>query len=657
MAKPATTLDTLIDEFGTLLRTASGDDDLSQRDSDLRELATRLVNLSIKARMPEQELIGRLALSLSLAHDGGREQTAAVIGRAIRYVQDAVHTCANESGSMMREAHLLTYLQPISRASSSDRPLTDRLTSIAELVAKAMSEDACTIFLHDEATHTLALRAAWGMDPATVGAVTLRVGTGIAGQSALKQRTIIASDARSHRHFLNHPGLGDEQFTSQVSTPMLVDGPRRLVGVLSVHALHKRHPAAYEREFLESVAGLLSVSIDNERRSSQTDEELQRKITELATLQRVSRMVASTLDLSEVLKLITEQAVELINAEAAAIFRLPPDQPASEVPRPTIEYRIGRMRSHEDESSRDVVVRDVLQSGVARTRDITYVDGISSVFCLPLNTARETVGALCFRLRHGTALDEEQLGLLQAFGDAAALAIDNARLYQEAIKGIQTQSALVQEMHHRVRNNLQTVAALLSLQLRSEEDAPWTHELREAIGRIQSIAAVHDIMSDESRLAGTTVDVIARMVAEDAHSTLIPPGLQITFDIPKSTLTVPSRQATIIALLINELAANAIHHGFAERSQGRITITAKREHGTAIIEVANDGVHIPDGFNPAESNGLGMRITQRLVTSDLRGSFAITATEEGTLATIRFPIVADDAEEAARGYASDAAGC
>ncbi len=646
MAEHAPTLDSLIAKLLTSAHSGDPGDDPRPQDPACRELMTQIASSAILINLPADELIGRLALAIQ-AEAQGPSLHAGTVGRMILQLREALDACAETPGCADREAHLLTHLRPICRDMTLEQPLAVRLATIAERIARSMSVDACTIFLHDEATKALALRGAWGMDPATVGAVTLRVGAGIAGQAALGQRTIVAADARAHRHFLDHPGLGDEQFTTQVSTPMIVTGPERLVGVLSIHSLDGRHTAAYEMDFLESVASLLAVTIDTERRSTQTDEELQRKITELATLQRVSRVVASTLNLSEVLKLITEQAVELINAEAAAIFRLPADQTNAGDTLPTIEYRVGSLREHEDESSRNMVVRDVLQSGVARTRDISYVDGTSSVFCLPLNTARETVGALCFRLRLGTSLDEEQLGLLQAFGDAAAIAIDNAGLYQEAITSIQTQSALVQEMHHRVRNNLQTVAALLSLQLRSDEEAPWSHELREAVSRIQSIAAVHDIMSDASRLAGTTVDVIASLVAEDAHSTLVPPGLNITFDIPASTLTVPSRQATIIALLINELTANAIHHGFAGRDRGRITITGIQDHGTATIQVINDGVRIAKGFKPAESSGLGMRITQRLVTSDLRGTFSIRPTETGTIATIRFPVVEDEIEEPA----------
>lgn len=512
------------------------------------------------------------------------------------------------------------------------------LNALMQQVTEALEVDATTLFLKDEATEVLVLRAASGLETGTYEGWALRLGRGISGRAAQRQQSINAADAPGHPDFHDHSSLTDELFSSQLSTPLLVHQTRHLVGVINVHTRAPRLFTREEVEFLETVASVLAISVHSFRQSSRTDERLQQKVSELATLQRVSRVIASTLDLSEVLKLIAEQAFELVQAEAAAIFRLSYDQPETGVPHPSVEYRIGPPRSHRNEAVRDAIVADVLRTGVGRSVDISYEDGISNVFCLPLNTARETVGALCFRLRHGTTLNDETLGLLQAFGDAAAIAIENARLYQDAIRSIETQSALVQEMHHRVRNNLQTVAALLSLQLRSEQDASWSFELREAVTRIQAIAGVHDLLSDESRLGGTTVDVIARMVAEDAHSTLIPPGLSIRFNIPESELIIPSRQATIIALLVNELAANAIHHGFKGRSRGEVTITGTQDDCSAVIQVANDGVQIAEGFDPESSTGLGMRISQRLVSSDLGGTFTIEPTDQGTLATIRFPI-------------------
>ena len=432
---------------------------------------------------------------------------------------------------------------------------------------------------------------------------------------------------------------------------MLLHGADRLVGVLNILTVARRDFDEDEIAFLRTVAGELAISIENARLYSRTDARLRRKIAELGMLQRVSRTIASTLDLNDVLRLIAEQAVDLMQAEAAAIFRLPPDKgrgPKDGGRAPTVAYRVGMSRDLIDEADRDELVRQVVRSGAPWASELKFVDGTSRVHCLPLRSARETLGALCLRLRPGAELTDDQLGLLQAFTDSASLAIENAQLYQDARYGLETASALLQEMHHRVRNNLQTVAALLSLQLRQADDAPWTVEVREAVSRIQAIAAVHDLLSDERHLGDTTVDVIARYVAEDAHSTLIPPSLKVDFEIAPSDLEVRSRQATVLALLINELVSNAVSHGFEGRTHGRITIHADHDDGLARVRVTNDGVGVPEGFDPAQSPGLGMRIVQRLVTSDLRGAFTIRSNDIETVATITFPLD-DRAEETANG--------
>lgn len=539
----------------------------------------------------------------------------------------------------------LTALHRINRAATANLKLTEMLQTTVGVVAETTNSDACAVFLYDDATGLLALRAAVGLNPTAVGAITIRLGYGITGSAAASRQVISAPDARMHEDFHAHPGIGDEIYQSQVSVPMLLQGQDRLVGVLNILTIARKTFDQDDLEFLRTVAGELAISIENARQYSSTDERLRRKLDEVNKLQRISRIVTSTLNLSEVLRLITEQAVELIQAEAAAIYRrqhTSDGQPGEF--QPIIEYRVGSRREVADAAKQDNLVSEVLRTGAPRTADVAYVDGICTLFCLPLRSARETLGTLCFRLRAGYELTDDSLGLLRTFSDSAALAIENAELYQDAMQSLKVQSALVQEMHHRVRNNLQTVAALLSLQLRSAPDAPWETEIREAVSRIQAIATVHDLLSDENRLSGTTVDVIARHVAEDAYSTLIPPTLHVNFDIGESELSVPSRQATILSLLINELISNAISHGFTDRTLGYIRFRASQEGPVAEIEIFNDGHRIPAGFDPAESSGLGMRIVQRLVTSDLRGAFTIESDKAGTTARIVFPLAADGDE-------------
>jgi two-component sensor histidine kinase len=339
-----------------------------------------------------------------------------------------------------------------------------------------------------------------------------------------------------------------------------------------------------------------------------------------------------------VLRHISEAAAELTNAEAAALFRLAARGPESDDPRtPVIEYRIGHSRQAADEMQRDALVQLVIESGEARAIELEYTDGSSRLYCLPLRSPRERWGALCVRLAPGAELSEDELALLQAFTDTASIAIENAQLYREARNGVETASALLQEMHHRVRNNLQTLAALLSLQLRQVDDEFTEHQLREAAGRVQAIASVHDLLSDESRLSGATIDAIARLVAEQALVTQRPPTLALTFDIPRSDIEVTSKQATVLALLINELVSNAIAHGFKDRKAGAISITATADRDSIIVQVINDGRRVPKTMTAATSRGLGLRIVERLAQYDLGGTFSIRPTRGGTIAEIVFP--------------------
>ena len=580
---------------------------------------------------------------------GADPATALAAGTALAALATSYHeteAAASEHDAGVAPLPWLAALHRINRSATADLNLSDRLATAVRVLADTTSADACGIMLYDETTDTLALRAAVGLNPVAVGALTLHPGTGITGTAAAQRSVIAAPDARSHPAYAPIPATGEDVYASQISVPMVLSRggePEVLVGVINLFAMQRREFSEDEIAFLQLVAGELAIGIENARLYSRTDARLQRKITELGTMQRVSHTIASTLDLEDVLRLIAEQAVALFNVEAAAIFRFPGRTGDAEEP-PTIGYSIGRAKDVVDETGRDEVIREVMQTGAARALDMDYVDGSGRLFCLPLRSAREPFGALCLRMAPGTELPEDELGLLQAFSDAATVAIENATLYQDARRGLEVASALLQEMHHRVRNNLQTVAALLSIQLRHNEQATWASHLREAISRVQAIAAVHDLLSDESRLGGTTVDVIARHAADEAYGTLTPPGLTVKFDIPPSELRVPSKQATILALLINELVANAVKHGFAGRDRGTISIRAHERQGEATIEIGNDGEAIPEDFDPSGSHGLGMRIIQRLVTADLHGTFHIGPSDGGSIAILRFPIAAEESK-------------
>lgn len=563
------------------------------------------------------------------------------LAAAARSFEERVEPAKNSVSPNQAEVQVarLNALHQINRAATTNMQLSALLDITVEAVVSATASNSCAVYLYEPVTDSFALRAAVGLNPTSVGAIAFRAELGITGAAAAARKTIVAPDAFAHPAYLAAPQMGDTVYASQVSSPMLVPGSDQVIGVLNVLSIDRREFDDDEIAFLETVAGELAMSIQNARMQSVTDAQLRRKLVELSTLQRVSRTVASSLDLPDVLRLITESAVELIDGEAAGVFRLRKfDNGDFSGPTPTVEYRTGERKYYVNESQRDHLVLDVINSGAAKAVEMDYTDGRHPMFCMPLRSARETWGALCLRLRPGGEINDDYLGLLQAFTDSASLAIENAQLYLQSQRSVETSNALLQEMHHRVRNNLQTVAALLSLQIREDPNSEAATYLREAVNRIQAIAAVHDLLSDERRMNGATTDEIARLVVEQARSTMLRPGLHVDFEIGKSDVRVPSKQATVLALCTNELVSNAVNHGFRGRDHGHIQIRTLRRDSFATIEVENDGEKVPDNFEPDESRGLGMKIIQRLVTSDLHGRFTIRSVQNGTIAAITFPI-------------------
>jgi two-component sensor histidine kinase len=378
--------------------------------------------------------------------------------------------------------------------------------------------------------------------------------------------------------------------------------------------------------FLQTIAEELAVVIDHARRYQAKDAELHRKVAELQTLQRVTAVVTSTLDLKRVLETIAEQAAMLGQADVVSMYELGHDGE-------TLTFLAGYEASGDGPNVREEVRREAVRSAMQASHaesgnelifvaDATDVDGAESVFCIPLRTAHGTIGGICLHFDAGNVPSREQIDLMQSFCNTAAIAIEQARLYDDARRALSSTSALLQEMHHRVRNNLQTVAALLSMHVRRAGDEAWAPPLKEAVNRIRSIAAVHDLLTRED-IGITTVNEVAKLVTDEAATTLVPPGAEYAFSVEGERAEVSSREATVLAILINELVANAVLHGLKGRRTGSVAVQIGFTQGLVTVRVEDSGRGFPPGFRADVDGGLGLQITQNLVTTDLRGTVSL----------------------------------
>jgi two-component sensor histidine kinase/putative methionine-R-sulfoxide reductase with GAF domain len=565
--------------------------------------------------------------------------SATVLGSIVRgYVDQVVrmrgHTHRRGTGRLSSHVARLAALHRINRAATGSLHLDAMLSTVVEVVNETIGGDACSVFLHDPHSNALILRATVGLNPDTVGRLAIRADSGITGIAATSRQTQVVINAREHPAFFTYPTLGEDPYTSQVSIPLLLREPERLVGVMNIQSIVPREFDLDEVTFLETAAGELAIAIENARLYGQTDAALSSRINELHTLQFVMRSIASTLRAEELVPMIVNHARELTRGDAAAVFRV------DELTERLTPAGFASDPDRDDacpETFPQTFVDTIVRNRSAMALPSEDGDGDHIMIGAPLMTGHGILGVVCARFPASENHAEAKLGIFQAFADSAALAFDNADLYEEARHGYATASTLLQEMHHRVRNNLQTVAALLSMQARHATSSETKAPLREAVARVQSIAAVHNLLSAEN-LTAATITSIAKHVVDEATITVVPPGLDLRFEIEPSEVEASSRQATLLALLINECVTNAIEHGMAGRERGLIRIVASEKDGEITVAIEDDGNGLPENFRVEDSSRLGLRIARTLAASDLNGSFALEARDGGgARSVIRFP--------------------
>ncbi len=189
--------------------------------------------------------------------------------------------------------------------------------------------------------------------------------------------------------------------------------------------------------------------------------------------------------------------------------------------------------------------------------------------------------------------------------------------------------ATIREIHHRVKNNLQTVSSLLRLQARRVDSQEAKDAIGESVRRIASIANVHDLLSNadsDSVLLGDVVQPILSMI----HNGLVSPDIPIEFRLVGDGPTLASSLASSLAVLVTELVQNAVEHGYPPGSAGgTIVVELLSDNSTLTVLVKDDGIGLPKGFELPESAGLGLTIAQTLATHELKGSLRIEAQDRG----------------------------
>ncbi len=204
-------------------------------------------------------------------------------------------------------------------------------------------------------------------------------------------------------------------------------------------------------------------------------------------------------------------------------------------------------------------------------------------------------------------------------------------------RALLSKDATIREIHHRVKNNLQTVAALLRLQSRRTANLEARQALQESVRRVASIALVHETMSisfDERVDIDDIVDKVLPMLAEvSGEESRVVVRREGAFGV------LAAERATPLVMVVTELVQNALEHAFGPGMSGEVVLRAERSAGSLEVIVSDDGRGLPPEFSLERSERLGLQIVRTLVGSELRGSLDLQRRQpRGTVAVLRLPL-------------------
>jgi len=462
------------------------------------------------------------------------------------------------------ERHLRLLTETIA-AVNSTLDLQEVLGLVATNVAEALHTDACFVYLYDERAGELVLRATHGTSVEEMtGRPRMRPGEGITGVAAEERRPVmIPAQAHLDPRFKGFPNLHEEEYESILAVPILAR--EKLEGALNVRTREPREFSEAEIDLLLAIAAQVAQSIEHAKLYAQA----QRRVDELEALARISEAVSESLYLEESLEAIVKTTMDAVSATGAAL---------------------------------------VLEDG-----EIAWPEGRAGEFAVrtPLRWKRRQIGELV--ADRDTPFSDEERQLLASIAHHAAVALEHGRAVMRGV--------LAQEIHHRVKNNLQTVASLLRLQARGDQvDA--RRALEDSVNRILAIAAVHEVLTerrDESVDLGELLERLRAMLVQGLGG-----DKQVASSL--ASVSLAGNRATALALVFSELFQNALEHG-----GGSVRIELAERNGDVVLAIADDGGGIVDA-----PQGTGLSIVEALVRDELGGTLSLED-DDGLRAEIVFP--------------------
>jgi PAS domain S-box-containing protein len=528
---------------------------------------------------------------------------------------------------------------------SSTLDLDQVLVTVLEEVRRLLGVVACSVWLIEPETDELVCRQATGPQSEIVRGWRLALGEGFVGWVARSGESLIVPDTQAdERHFKDVDQQTGLALRSILTIPLWVK--QDVIGVLQVVDTEVDRFSPTDLTLLEPLAASAAIAIENARLFEQ--ERKQRELSE--ALEEAAAAVGSILELEQVLDRILEQVERVVSGNAFSIILIEEDAarlvrwrgyelPGEETQPARFEIPITKYPNlmKMARTGKPVVVQDtsVASEWVPAARDQGWRRSYVGV---PIQMGGMVVGFLNVSGTRPGQFGPADARRLEAFATHAAIAIENALLYEHALEDAETKAVLLREVNHRVKNNLTAIIGLLHAERRRvgmEGQAVYQSIMQDLVNRVQGLATVHSLLSASEWAPLLLSEVTTQVIRSSLR--MLPRDKRISVEVTPSTVRVTPDQAHNLALIVNELTTNTVKHALRERDTAHITvhIAFEDEDDTVLFEFRDDGPGYPEEIVGLERSNVGLDLARNMVRKGLGGELSLR-NDQGAVAVIQF---------------------
>lgn len=382
--------------------------------------------------------------------------------------------------------------------------------------------------------------------------------------------------------------------------------------------------------------------------TKQAEDTLKQHATRMALLYRTATRLNASLDLETVLSSLLQEVENLFNTIGGEVWLVDTKNKMLVCLSASHSYQqsvIGKQMPLTEGLAGATIAEKktlVVKNAAADPRyrplfDAEYARRVYTVANVPLHGRNRIIGVIQIGTERGNAFSEDDIQFLEALAGVAAIAIENAQLYRQAIDDAQTKLTLLKEVNHRVKNNLAAISGLLYLEKRKMGkllDKTYEESIQNLINRVQGLSAVHNLLSATEwhpvSLKLLVDDIVRTTIRATSHH-------QVSVAVHVPDVQIQSEQAHHLGLVINELTINSLKHAVTDDGILQINVTGHRNDDIITLTLRDNGGGYPPEIlhQPSQPGHIGFDLLKSIVQKNLSGTCKFF-NDNGAVAEITF---------------------